>query len=277
MIAEPFPCVLRLKFWLFDWQARRMYRRYADTQTGLVRFGRLAGRMLDTVLPMFSLSDSPTNQRAVFILPEQAGWQVALHVLPLGENIPPHYHPDMLSALLVLDGALQVKQDKDLHRSILHKGDVSVGLPHLSNMHAIRAISPVTVFLSLRRRVPAPKHYRKLACSALCSLGIGMATGVDACEKKPEMTMQQAHVLRSQARNVEQYQVPAGIYRVMAEQGNPEAQYWLGIMYLHGYGVPMDRATATEWVRLSAWQGYVPAEQMYSDLLNGLYDEMTGC
>ncbi len=44
-------------------------------------------------------------------------------------------------------------------------------------------------------------------------------------------------------------------FRVLAEQGNAEAQTRLGTMYLRGIGVPQDAAEAERWYREAAEQG----------------------
>ena len=44
-------------------------------------------------------------------------------------------------------------------------------------------------------------------------------------------------------------------YERAAEQGEPRAQYNLGLMHLNGQGVPPDLVTAYYWVSLSASHG----------------------
>ncbi len=46
-------------------------------------------------------------------------------------------------------------------------------------------------------------------------------------------------------------------FRVLAEQGNPVAQFDLGIMYEIGQGVPTDLVQAYMWFSLAAAQGHV--------------------
>ena len=48
--------------------------------------------------------------------------------------------------------------------------------------------------------------------------------------------------------------------RALAEQGNTEAQFNLGVMYANGQGVPQDYAEAVRWYRLAADQGYADAQ-----------------
>lgn len=46
----------------------------------------------------------------------------------------------------------------------------------------------------------------------------------------------------------------------LAENGNPDAQYLLGIIYTNGYGVPVNFLEAEKWFRKSAGQGDVGAQ-----------------
>ena len=46
----------------------------------------------------------------------------------------------------------------------------------------------------------------------------------------------------------------------LAEQGNADAQYNLGLMYKNGLGVPQDYKTAVKWFTLAAEQGDVDAQ-----------------
>ena len=44
-------------------------------------------------------------------------------------------------------------------------------------------------------------------------------------------------------------------FKILAEQGSPEAQVFLGDMYQHGRGTPQDYDKALRWYRLAAEQG----------------------
>ena len=46
----------------------------------------------------------------------------------------------------------------------------------------------------------------------------------------------------------------------LAEQGNDNAQYNLGVMYANGDGVPENDKTAVKWYTLAAKQGYAEAQ-----------------
>ena len=50
-------------------------------------------------------------------------------------------------------------------------------------------------------------------------------------------------------------------YRKNAEQGKADAQFYLGLAYSRGVGVPLDPATAIEWYRKSAEQGNITAQE----------------
>jgi TPR repeat protein len=48
--------------------------------------------------------------------------------------------------------------------------------------------------------------------------------------------------------------------KTLAEQGQAEAQFYLGVMYNNGEGVPQDQAEAVKWFRKAADQGHAPAQ-----------------
>jgi TPR repeat protein len=56
------------------------------------------------------------------------------------------------------------------------------------------------------------------------------------------------------------YTTALRILRPLANQGNAEAQFWLGAMYEHGRGVAHDYREARHWVRLAAEQGNALAQ-----------------
>ena len=49
-------------------------------------------------------------------------------------------------------------------------------------------------------------------------------------------------------------------FRVLAEQGDADAQFNLGAMYYNGYGVPQDDVQAANWYRKAAEQGIARAQ-----------------
>lgn len=53
--------------------------------------------------------------------------------------------------------------------------------------------------------------------------------------------------------------------RLLAEQGNAEAQFSLGLLYDRGRGVPKDKSEALRWYRLAATQGDMFAQNALGD------------
>jgi uncharacterized protein len=56
------------------------------------------------------------------------------------------------------------------------------------------------------------------------------------------------------------YAAAMSYWRPLADQGDADAQFLLGLMYDSGEGVPQDYALAVEWYRKAADQGYPPAQ-----------------
>src|SRR5579862_7032168 len=50
------------------------------------------------------------------------------------------------------------------------------------------------------------------------------------------------------------------LWRPLADQGNADAQYALGVIYYFGQGVPHDCAAAASWFRKAADQGNATAQ-----------------
>ena len=79
------------------------------------------------------------------------------------------------------------------------------------------------------------KYFTKLLATALLALGLNQAVWADDVSDFRE-TLQ------------------------LAEQGNADAQYNLGVMYYNGRGVRQDYAEAVKWYRQAAEQGYPQAQ-----------------
>ena len=58
----------------------------------------------------------------------------------------------------------------------------------------------------------------------------------------------------------------------LAKQGDASAQYYLGVMYQNGSGVPQNYAEAAKWYLLAAEQDHAPAQAN----LAGLYEDGFG-
>ena len=58
-------------------------------------------------------------------------------------------------------------------------------------------------------------------------------------------------------------------FRPLAERGGAAAQYFLGVMYANGQGVPQDTAEAVTWFRKAADQGFAAAQYFLGVLYAG--------
>ena len=65
----------------------------------------------------------------------------------------------------------------------------------------------------------------------------------------------------SLAHDGKHYETALNLWRPLAEQGDREAQKWLGRLYDSGLGVPKDQAKAAFWYRYAAEQGDVYAQK----------------
>ena len=62
------------------------------------------------------------------------------------------------------------------------------------------------------------------------------------------------------AYNSTEYDKALAIWQPLAESGDAESQYGLGMMYGNGFGVDMDDALAIKWYGLAAEQGHAGAQ-----------------
>jgi uncharacterized protein len=81
-----------------------------------------------------------------------------------------------------------------------------------------------------------------LALMVACSLGTAAQAG----------PLQDAQAAYDRGK----YAVALDLWQPLAEQGDPDAQTGLGNMYLGGYGVARDEASAMVWFRKAAEQGH---------------------
>lgn len=58
----------------------------------------------------------------------------------------------------------------------------------------------------------------------------------------------------------QRYREAMRLFRPLAEQGDPQAQYYVGRMYEKGEGVRKDSDQVRRWYRRSAEAGYAPAQ-----------------
>jgi len=63
-----------------------------------------------------------------------------------------------------------------------------------------------------------------------------------------------------------------GEFLPLAQQGGAEAQFYLGVMYTKGWGIPQDATTAAHWYQQAATQGLAEAQLN----LGGMYSRGEG-
>ena len=116
----------------------------------------------------------------------------------------------------------------------------------------------------------------------------GLLLSFGACEATPSTPYPLTRVLAEQGNAEAQfslgvaYDTGQGVaqdsaeaarwYRLAADHGHAEAQFNLGVMYDEGKGVPQDYAEAAQWFRLAADHGH--AEAQFN--LGVMYDEGKG-
>jgi uncharacterized protein len=64
----------------------------------------------------------------------------------------------------------------------------------------------------------------------------------------------------SEAISKSDYATALRLARPLADRGDAEAQFWLGVLYHDGEGVPQDYETAVKWYRKAADQGFASAQ-----------------
>ena len=94
---------------------------------------------------------------------------------------------------------------------------------------------------------------------------IDIAMVIDMPEIRPELV----HVGFWDAYNRGAYETAFREWRLMAEQGDAEAQLNLGRLYENGQGVPHDIVQAHKWCILAATNGDKPAAELRDALPNG--------
>lgn len=100
------------------------------------------------------------------------------------------------------------------------------------------------------------RHFlSRLSITLLC-VGCLVSSAVQAEATTSEIMLRAVQHLRTG-----EGEQAVALWRPLAERGFADAQYNLGIVYLHGDGVDKNEAEAIKWFRLAAEQGDRPAQQ----------------
>lgn len=110
------------------------------------------------------------------------------------------------------------------------------------------------------------RYYR--AISVLCLALVG--TTIAAAQSAPPSPVQQAaDSLNKQAQALylqKNYFDAIKLYTASAQMGSADAEYYLGLIYLYGQGVPKDTAQARSWLRKAADHGSLDAKTALAKL-----------
>ena len=88
-------------------------------------------------------------------------------------------------------------------------------------------------------------HVLLMVSLLTCAGGVAIAQDLDAGLK---------------AAQAGDFQTALKEWKPLADQGHADAQFFLGVMYADGRGVPEDDAEAVRWFRLAADQGHAYAQ-----------------
>lgn len=102
-----------------------------------------------------------------------------------------------------------------------------------------------------------------LSLPALAAEPVSEDTAKPVAEKPKPKTPEE---LLAEAWRLGDYATIALYTRPMAKRGNARAQYTMGRLHFNGQGVAQDYTEAVQWLRLSAGQGYAPAQQYLATL-----------
>lgn len=88
---------------------------------------------------------------------------------------------------------------------------------------------------------------------------IGASMVLLACTLLPTAVHSQDAAAGREAFLRADYAAARRIFEPLAEAGDPEAQYWIGVMYAHGRGYPPVCRQAVRWYEMAARQGHAEA------------------
>jgi len=100
------------------------------------------------------------------------------------------------------------------------------------------------------------------------------ATAIEPDKKEPSqskeypLTSEDKDALKAteSALNSKDYPKALALLKPLAERGNPQAQYRLGMLFDQGLGVAKNLVEASEWYRKAAVQGYALAQYNLGDM-----------
>lgn len=104
--------------------------------------------------------------------------------------------------------------------------------------------------------------HRKMLAAAIVAILLPLHPAAATSVEEPEMTVEQG----TEAYQGGDYETALTIWRTLADRGDAEAQYNLGLMYNNGRGVEQDYSQAAEWFRKAAEQGFLQTQFMLANM-----------
>ena len=288
--------------WLYQ------YYKLGETFEAIKVLESLSSKLIfdNQLLPLLMQLHATDNEHSVIRLIDEPLIKISIHSITPHYQISRHAHPDFFSITYLHKGAIKIKQQslgpaKENFERLLKPQQSCAGLLNLRNIHTISALKQRSVFVSIRiaksqLSFNRLKHFYytsrhqyqySLLSGFVILLSSTFSPNLLATDKEdlikisrsePTLIRQQlvlANQLRTGKGRKKDFYEAAQLYKNIAQQGNAEAQYWLGVMCFDGLGITDDRDDAIHWLALSADQNYPPAKELLNHLLNT--DDISDC
>ena len=95
-------------------------------------------------------------------------------------------------------------------------------------------------------------------------LALSISLALFGCATNKPLDTVSSIKLAEEAFASQDYQKTLALMMPLAKQGNPQAEYVVGYLYYYGQGIAADSDQAKFWIRKSAEQGHLPAQQALS-------------
>lgn len=285
-------------------QINACYSLHGETNTCIRNIENIVAAVCECKIDIQSLvveaqTANNTEQHSIGRLVVSKHLKVSLHSAPYGTSLPPHKHPNAINVLIPIMGRLAVTQyNQGRTKSTLLEAEQHpclVGLKHYFNQHSLRVTSPHAVFISLRLNSPSSSLAQTLKTEVIFALGLLLlpvytsaslandVSGYDCAElaalvshdspsktedgTEVDLIVEKANQIRQKSDDDENLYTAATLYKKAASLNHPEAQYWLGYLFLMGLGITEDTDMALHWIAASSDQEYPPAQKLLDYIL----------
>ena len=282
------------------------YGKLGETFEGIKALEELSRKIINNnkLKSLLTHFEATEKEHTVIQLIEKPYFKISMHSIAPHYQIARHAHSGFFSLTYLHKGAIKVEQQSlssadEVFERLLKPQQSCAGLLNLRNIHTISSLKQRSVFLSIRiaksqfsfnrlKYFYYAYRYRYVVLSGLAMiLSSTFSPSLLATDKehfvkisssKPTVVKQQlelANQLRTGKGRKKDYYEAVQLYKKVSQQGNAEAQYWLGVMCFDGLGITDDRDDAMHWLALSSGQNYPPAKKLLHHLLNT--DDISDC